>query len=109
MKIILLEKNLSTKHISEMTLEINNLQTLDLSGAVFTKRFSRTNLAEIKQNTFTRSSNWQTLYLGVNKIVEIKQDTFNGFSNLKDLSLKNNKIIELKPFTFRGLSNLKSL
>jgi len=66
-------------------------------------------LREIKENTFNKLTNLQTLDLSDNKLTEIKENTFVRLTNLKYLYLNSNQLTEIKENTFGRLTNLKYL
>ncbi|KAJ7393959.1 hypothetical protein OS493_003628 [Desmophyllum pertusum] len=92
---------LSRNYLSQISMEINNLEKLDLSN---------NQLSILDEKSFRGSgSSLKYLDLRGNKLKTISKDTFQTFSSLRELHLANNELSELPTGIFQDLTDLIKL
>ncbi|KAJ7393961.1 hypothetical protein OS493_003630 [Desmophyllum pertusum] len=116
---------LSRNYLSQISMEINNLEKLDLSNnqlSILDEKSFRgsgsslkyldlrgNKLKTISKDTFQTLSSLRELYLANNELSELPTGIFQDLTDLIKLDLSQNEISELPQFIFKELKSLKTL
>ncbi len=91
---------LSVKNVTEFSLNLNNMQELNLADS---------NICCILNDSFKDLNNLKELHLGWNNLSIINDNTFEHLLNLTKLNIQSNDLTRVNLNTFKGLINLKEL